>query len=238
MGFAGIERLERLAAALVALAASGLLSGPAAAQQLYFIHPDHLNTPRVITNQSGQAVWQWDNLDPFGNNAPVENPSGLGAFTCNLRFPGQYFDRETNLHYNYFRDYDPGIGRYVQSDPIGLKGGINTYGYVYSNPLSFTDRTGEIPALAIPLAIQVGRLVLPRLLTIPRHLAIPLIGTLPLIRGSTSDDCADRDGKDCRKIRHECIEKCTRKWLPSPTGDLQASEFHKCVADCLFEHGC
>ena len=91
---------------------------------LYFMHPDHLNTPRTITNQAQQVVWKWDNVDAFGNNAPNQNPSGLGNFTCNLRLPGQYFDSETNLHYNYFRDFDPAIGRYVQSDPIGLKGGM------------------------------------------------------------------------------------------------------------------
>jgi RHS repeat-associated protein len=53
-----------------------------------------------------------------------ENPSALGTFTCNLRFPGQYFDKETNLHYNYYRDYSPEIGRYIESDPIGLAGGV------------------------------------------------------------------------------------------------------------------
>jgi RHS repeat-associated protein len=58
------------------------------------------------------------------------------------RFPGQYFDVETGKHYNYFRDYDPGIGRYIESDPIGLKGGFNTYGYAESSPLIYSDPSG------------------------------------------------------------------------------------------------
>ena len=71
-----------------------------------------------------------------------ENPSGLGTFDLPLRLPGQYFDKETNLHYNTRRDYDPSGGRYVESDPIGLFGGLNTYAYVSSNPLSFIDPSG------------------------------------------------------------------------------------------------
>ncbi len=86
---------------------------------IFPIYSDHLDTPRLITNQANQKVWEWK-TDTFGAGPANENPSGLGVFSFNLRFPGQYYDAETGLHYNYFRDYDPTIGRYVESDPIGL----------------------------------------------------------------------------------------------------------------------
>ena len=123
------------------------VNGAAVVAQLHYIHADHLNTPRVITNQAQQVVWRWDHTEPFGADMANGNPSGLGVFEFNLRLPGQYFDKETNLSYNYKRDYDSALGRYIQSDPIGLAGGINTYAYVNSNPLSFTDPTGEFAIL-------------------------------------------------------------------------------------------
>jgi RHS repeat-associated protein len=95
-----------------------------------------------VTDVANQVLWRWDHGEPFGNSPANENPSGLGIFGINYRFPGQYLDRASNTHYNYFRDYDPAIGRYIQSDPIGLLGGINTYDYVSGNPLSSTDATG------------------------------------------------------------------------------------------------
>ena len=117
--------------------------------QIYFIHADHLNTPRLIVDQNNTPVWRWDAVHAFGSNMPYEDPDGNGQlFEYNLRFPGQYFDKETNLHYNHFRYYEPETGRYLTPDPIGLAGGLNVYGYALQNPLSFTDPTGEaIPAI-------------------------------------------------------------------------------------------
>jgi RHS repeat-associated protein len=97
----------------------------------------------MIANQAGATVWRWDNTEPFGEALPNDDPDGDGiAFVFDLRFPGQYFDRETGLSYNVFRDYDPGIGRYIQSDPIGLLGGLNTYLYVTADPLTRIDPKG------------------------------------------------------------------------------------------------
>jgi RHS repeat-associated protein len=112
---------------------------------VYYVYTDQLSTPRVITQASDdRVVWRWDEADPFGLQSPDEDPSNLGPFTYNPRFPGQVFDPETRLHYNYFRDYDPRQGRYVQSDPIGLGGGINTYAYVSNSPLGFSDPKGLV----------------------------------------------------------------------------------------------
>ena len=110
---------------------------------IYYVHPDHLGSPRAITRPADNAfMWRWDNVDPFGANLANENPAGQGTFKYALRFPGQYYDAETATHYNYFRDYEPTTGRYEQSDPIGLRGGLNTYGYTHENPIGRFDPDG------------------------------------------------------------------------------------------------
>ena len=109
----------------------------------YYVYADQIDTPRVITDTNNLMVWRWDQADPFGVAAPNENPSSLGAFTYNLRFPGQVYDAETGKHYNVNRDYDPAGGRYIQSDPIGLNGGQpSTYAYVNGDPLGSIDPNG------------------------------------------------------------------------------------------------
>ena len=81
-------------------------------------------------------VWQAAYL-PFG-----EAQLRVGTVTNNLRFPGQYFDAETGLHYNWNRYYDPGTGRYLSPDPIGLEGGLNLYAYVGNDPVNWMDPEG------------------------------------------------------------------------------------------------
>ncbi len=109
-----------------------------------FIHFDHLGTPRQVTDQNQSVIWSWDST-PFGDSQPNQDPDGdLQDYVLNLRFPGQYYDAETGLHYNYFRTYDPGMGRYIESDPIGLNGGLNTYSYVSARPLQLVDPTGLV----------------------------------------------------------------------------------------------
>jgi RHS repeat-associated protein len=126
-----------------------------------FIHFDQLGTPRQVTDANQVVVWRWDSR-PFGNSVPNEDPDGnTKTFVLNLRFPGQYFDAESALNYNYFRDYDPSTGRYLESDPllrpfypIGedlyvqaqsfRTPGFDAHPYVYTanTPLIASDRKG------------------------------------------------------------------------------------------------
>ncbi|GAB2574754.1 RHS repeat protein [Dyella jejuensis] len=111
---------------------------PGSTSTIAYVTADQLGTPRAIADVDGNTTWQ----NPYQGNPWDEVAPASTGYTYNLRFPGQYFDAETGMSYNVHRDYDPATGRYLQSDPIGRRGGANTFTYVAGNPLSYRDQTG------------------------------------------------------------------------------------------------
>jgi RHS repeat-associated protein len=114
-------------------------------RQVAVILTDHLGSPIEVHDMSGALLWTWYS-DAFGTTLPGEDPGHTGKrFTLNVRFPGQYYDAESGLHYNGQRYYAPTLGRYISSDPIGLAGGVNTYIYANGVPIVFSDPFGLDP---------------------------------------------------------------------------------------------
>jgi RHS repeat-associated protein len=125
-----------------------------------FVETDHLGTPRAVIHPTKHSiVWRWDATNTaFGDHAPLADPDANSiTYTLDARYSGQWYDSESGLHYNYFRDYDATTGRYLQSDPIGLAGGQSTFNYVGSNPLDSTDFYGLINDNEIPSQEKINR---------------------------------------------------------------------------------
>jgi RHS repeat-associated protein len=123
----------------------GLVRNAGTTLDLHYVEADALGTPRVVIDPTRDvAVWRWDLTgEAFGESEQQQDPDGDETlFVLDLRYPGQQYDSASGFNYNYFRDYDPSIGRYVQSDPIGLAGGASTYGYAGGNPLQRIDQRG------------------------------------------------------------------------------------------------
>jgi RHS repeat-associated protein len=182
---------------------------------LYFIHTDHLNTPRLVANAAGTTVWRWDQQEPFGNDTPNGDPGNTGTtFDFPMRFPGQYLDRETNLAYNFYRDYDPQIGKYIQSDPVGIRAGADTYTFVRNGPLSFADFFGLIPMSMPRVRINSGS----------AGCGTEGYGGLPpdlFFEGCCNkhddcyDDCKNQPSKDsCDRDFSNCtMRQCSGRWI-------------------------
>ncbi len=191
--------------------------GYAAGGTLYFVHPDHLGTPQRITDGGQNIVWDAA-LAPFG--ALVQLSAGV---TENLRFPGQYADAETGLSYNFFRDYDPSVGRYVESDPIGLSGGVNTYAYVTGDPTRLNDRTGEAPN-----GDPTDQGALSRSPSVNDSDNTPYS---PWPDAKASPKICANDQTQYQR----CLERCyplLERWQ-SPGSDRNTWDFHKCMNACM-----
>jgi RHS repeat-associated protein len=213
---------------------------------IYYVHTDQLNTPRQVTRPSDNAqMWTWFS-DAFGTDAANANPSGAGAFAYNLRLPGQVFDGQVGLHSNGFRDYDPATGRYVQSDPIGLAGGVNTYAYVSGNPISRIDPLGLIGPQEtsiqnqIEVAVSTGNYAtLETLLetATPQQAQLIRIALSNQLRRSLTDEAVKQilrnseqiaKGDKIRKVEELC-EKFGGKakdWVKKKGWDSKGNEWH------------
>jgi RHS repeat-associated protein len=199
---------------------------------VYFIHTDHLNTPRVVVDREGRQRWSWM-AEPFGTTASLTNPVGLGDFTFNLRFPGQYADEESGLFYNHWRNYDRDTGRYRESDPMGLAGkSFSTYTYGDGNPLSHIDPDGRFFFLAL-LGPSLGAGLADLAIMGGTWWAIqPKIGpswpTQPE-GGDSPRDKYERDAAACYEDCKHLLDTCPR--------DLQASDYRRCFRRCMFDKG-
>ncbi|WP_179957599.1 RHS repeat-associated core domain-containing protein [Exilibacterium tricleocarpae] len=228
--------------------------------EVYFIHNDHLNTPQLVTNYDQKAVWRAQ-YKPFGEAVVDEDPDADGvAVEMPLRFPGQYFDQETGLHYNYFRDYDPTIGRYIQSDPIGLAGGVNTYGYVLQNPLIYSDPKGLVTSCQTnPIqcsAAGMGSRGLSPNAGNAASGATLAAGQLSQEKTKTPEEegrdaaehleedesCPDadpdRNGENCREIRLRCKNICIGKFFSKNRRGNSGAWVARCETTCSRVMGC
>lgn len=227
---------------------------------VYWYQADHLNTPTQLTDASGQVVWDAVR-EPFGKTEAVNS-----TVSNSLRFPGQFEDAESGLHYNYFRDYDPATGRYVESDPIGLRGGLSTYLYANSAPTMYADAEGLTPlTVAIGIGVRVvgGRAaagaigVGARSLLGPRAGAIAacvLVGVCSIPDPGSDDggtDAGSGSGTDsgsqncppdddfCKKRKNHCIVFCQYELdFPERSGSDNTHAFRACVRRCMNSVGC
>jgi RHS repeat-associated protein len=173
---------------------------------------------------------------------PDENPAGLGTFEFPIRFAGQYFDRETSLHYNFFRDFDPGLGIYKQSDLIGLRAGLNTYGYALSSPLSYVD----------PLGLDVKVCYYSNVVAGLGHIGFGVgseqgtFGYYPTGSAFGSPGIVkkdEQDMKECKVVKanpeqDDCMLKCRAERTDNPgTYHLTTNQCTAFVRECLYRCG-
>jgi RHS repeat-associated protein len=193
--------------------------------EYFAMHADHLNTPRLVADAAGTTVWRWDQAEPFGSNPADEDPDANSvAFDLPLRLPGQRYDAETGLHYNYFRDYDPSLGIYKQSDLVGLRAGLNTYAYVNGNPILHADPFGLASGgTASYLGGLIGKLM--GGLGIQNQLSLPE----PAGQNAAAKLCKKFQGQKPVNLFDQCTVECVALQGDTP---LVSGWFEKCLDSC------
>ncbi|MAQ24722.1 MAG: hypothetical protein CMK83_10915 [Pseudomonadales bacterium] len=189
-----------------------------------------MNTPELVTNAERTVVWK-SNRTPFGEEDPeialVEQP---------FRFPGQYYDAETGLYYNLNRYYHPGLGRYITSDPIGLDGGINTYGYAYQNPIMYYDPRGEAVWFLLPWLIGAGEGIAWSSViwttgqwTLLAALSMSIASSSDM---SSSEEC-DESEEECIREVSECKALCRRAQNDPDMQNVWGGSWAQCLLGCV-----
>ncbi|MFC5771134.1 RHS repeat-associated core domain-containing protein, partial [Thauera sinica] len=165
------------------------------------------------------------------STAANEDPAGTGtSTTVNLRFPGQYFDRESGLFYNWNRYYDPTIGRYISPDPIGLAGGLNLFGYANQSPLRFTDPKGLVAGVDDAMLLG-GILIVGAAMSTPQgQAAVQQIGN------AIKEMCKPSE-EFCRKRKNYCITFCQYE-LDMPGRTDNVGPYRACIRRCMNAVGC
>ena len=204
---------------------------------IYYYHNDHLGTPQALTDATQQIVWT-AKYSPFGYANIMTS-----LIEQNIRSPGQYFDQETNLHYNHFRYYNSQTGRYITSDPIGLDGGINTYGYAFQNPIRYTDPDGLNPIANI-MNFREGGSTLPTdaPISIKRQEKAHRVGTEARKVGKAMQDClicfvrkeveGYIPGKVVDKLIEKTVGEATAKAISKVMGPISIAQS---IAQCINE---
>ncbi|WP_295557691.1 RHS repeat-associated core domain-containing protein [uncultured Hyphomicrobium sp.] len=201
---------------------------------LWYVHVDHLNRPKKMTDASKASVWDAD-WAPWG--APV---AITGSATLDARFPGQWYQLEAGLHYNWHRHYDPTLGRYTQPDPLGFVDGPSVYAYAKSAPQMRADPEGlqtAIPGHPILLPPALYCAVFPQKCAEFAKQCFALARSL--VGGSDRDDDDDR----CKAIIRGCFEGCKRTREENPdllpgSGQNHQPRLIRCVKECAAAQGC